>query len=105
MEEVKKAADEIDGLLSDNEPSVSFVPGFGQSSLDFTIACQIGEVTDQYAVQQRRHRDSISPENGPPQRCEATDLNLIYLELTEARKNGLNEKGSGEGENCERGGG
>ncbi|MGO9611969.1 MAG: mechanosensitive ion channel family protein [Dissulfurispiraceae bacterium] len=51
MEEVKEAADEIHGLLSDSEPSVSFVPGFGQSSLDFTIGCQIGEVTDQYAVQ------------------------------------------------------
>ncbi len=51
VEEVKKAVGQIPGLLGDPEPSVRFVPGFGDSSLDFTLICQVGEFTDQYPVQ------------------------------------------------------
>jgi small-conductance mechanosensitive channel len=30
---------------------VRFIPGFGDSSLDFTLICQVGEFVDQYLVQ------------------------------------------------------
>ncbi len=51
IEEAKKAAGEIPGLLGDPEPMARFVPGFGESSLDFTLVCHVKEVTDQYPVQ------------------------------------------------------
>lgn len=39
------------GLLADPEPFVRFIPGFGDSSLDFTLVVQVREFTDQYVVQ------------------------------------------------------
>jgi small-conductance mechanosensitive channel len=51
VEEAKKAVGEIPGLLGDPEPFVRFIPGFGESSLDFTLICQVGEFVDQYLAQ------------------------------------------------------
>jgi small-conductance mechanosensitive channel len=51
VEEVKKAVGEIPGLLGDPEPFVRFIPGFGDSSLDFTLICQVREFADQYLAQ------------------------------------------------------
>jgi small-conductance mechanosensitive channel len=51
IEEVKKAAGEIPGLLAEPEPFVRFIPGFGDSSLDFTLICQVAEFVDQYLAQ------------------------------------------------------
>ncbi|MGE5189228.1 MAG: hypothetical protein ACM3NF_04140, partial [Gemmatimonadota bacterium] len=42
---------EIPGLLSDPPPFVRFIPGFGDSSLDFTLICQVAEFVDQYLAQ------------------------------------------------------
>jgi small-conductance mechanosensitive channel len=50
-EVVQQAVEEVPGLLADPEPSVRFIPGFGQSSLDFTLTCQVREFEDQYPVQ------------------------------------------------------
>jgi small-conductance mechanosensitive channel len=51
VEEAKKGAQEIPGLLAEPEPFVRFIPGFGDSSLDFTLICQVREFTDQYLAQ------------------------------------------------------
>ncbi len=51
VEEAKKAVGEVPGLLADPAPSASFIPGFGQSSLDFTLGCYVREFTDQFSVQ------------------------------------------------------
>ena len=51
VEEAKKGASEIPGLLADPEPFVRFIPGFGDSSLDFTLICQVKEFVDQYLAQ------------------------------------------------------
>ena len=51
VEEAKKAIGEIPGLLGDPEPFVRFIPGFGDSSLDFTLICQVQEFVDQYLAQ------------------------------------------------------
>jgi len=51
VEEAKKAVGEVPGLLGDPEPFVRFIPGFGESSLDFTLICQVQEFVDQYPVQ------------------------------------------------------
>jgi small-conductance mechanosensitive channel len=41
VEEAKKAVGQIPGFLGDPEPFVRFIPGFGDSSLDFTLICQV----------------------------------------------------------------
>jgi small-conductance mechanosensitive channel len=51
VEEAKKGAANIPGLLADPAPFVRFIPGFGESSLDFTLICQVAEFTDQYLAQ------------------------------------------------------
>lgn len=51
IEEAKKAGGQIPGLLGEPEPFVRFIPGFGDSSLDFTLICQVQEFVDQYLVQ------------------------------------------------------
>jgi len=51
LDEAQKGAKEIQGLLAEPPPAVRFIPGFGGSSLDFTLHCQVAEFVDQYLVQ------------------------------------------------------
>jgi len=51
VEEATRAAGEVPGLLSEPAPFVRFIPGFGESSLDFTLICQVREFVDQYLAQ------------------------------------------------------
>ena len=68
IEEARNAAGEVEGLLEKPEPFVRFIPGFGDSSLDFTLICRVNTFVDQYLVQHelrkrifaRFRRDGIS---------------------------------------------
>lgn len=51
IEEATSGAQQIQGLLAEPSPFVRFIPGFGSSSLDFTLICQVKEFVDQYLVQ------------------------------------------------------
>jgi small-conductance mechanosensitive channel len=51
VEEAKEGAKNIPGLLAEPAPFVRFIPGFGDSSLDFTLICQVKEFVDQYLAQ------------------------------------------------------
>jgi small-conductance mechanosensitive channel len=51
VEEAQRAIEQVQGLLAEPAPFVRFIPGFGESSLDFTLICQVREFTDQYLVQ------------------------------------------------------
>jgi small-conductance mechanosensitive channel len=51
IEETREAAKEIPVLRLDPPPMVRFMPGFGDSSLNFTLICRIATYTDQYVVQ------------------------------------------------------
>lgn len=51
LDVAKSAVGEIPGLVGEPEPFVRFIPGFGDSSLDFTLICQVKEFVDQYLVQ------------------------------------------------------
>lgn len=51
IEEAIRGAGEISGLLAEPAPFVRFIPGFGDSSLDFTLICQVSEFVDQYLAQ------------------------------------------------------
>lgn len=43
--------DRVEGLSQDPRPNVKLNPGFGDSSLDFTLGIQIRDFRDQYLVQ------------------------------------------------------
>lgn len=51
IEEATLAADEVQGLMKDPAPFVRFIPGFGESSLDFTLICRVSSFVDQYLAQ------------------------------------------------------
>lgn len=51
LDVANSAIGKIDGLLSDPKPVVRFIPGFGDSSLDFTLICHVREYVDQFLVQ------------------------------------------------------
>jgi small-conductance mechanosensitive channel len=51
LDETHQALGTIPGLLSEPAPSVQLIPGFGASSLDFTLICHVREYTDQYRAQ------------------------------------------------------
>jgi small-conductance mechanosensitive channel len=51
VEEATRATGEVPGLLAEPAPFVRFIPGFGESSLDFTLICQVREFVDQYLAQ------------------------------------------------------
>jgi len=51
IEESLRATREVEGLLEDPAPFVRFIPGFGESSLDFTLICRVGNYVDQYLAQ------------------------------------------------------
>jgi small-conductance mechanosensitive channel len=51
VEVASGAVGEVPGLLGEPAPFVRFIPGFGESSLDFTLICQVEEFVDQYLAQ------------------------------------------------------
>jgi small-conductance mechanosensitive channel len=51
VEEAIRAAGKIEGLRAEPAPFVRFIPGYGESSLDFTLICRVNTFVDQYFVQ------------------------------------------------------
>ena len=51
VEEASRAVGEVPGLLAEPAPTARLIPGFGDLSLDFTLACQVSSFTDQFVVQ------------------------------------------------------
>jgi small-conductance mechanosensitive channel len=56
IDEALKATNEVPGLLGDSRPSVDFVPGFGASSLEFTLVCKVRDYRDQQSVKHELHK-------------------------------------------------
>ncbi|HUL00654.1 MAG TPA: mechanosensitive ion channel family protein [Nitrospirota bacterium] len=50
LDEVNKASLDIPGICKETPPSVLLVPGFGASSLDFTLFCRVKDIVDQQRV-------------------------------------------------------
>lgn len=50
LEEARKAQAEVPGLLADSAPSVRLLPGFGESSLAFSLLCHIRDIADQNPI-------------------------------------------------------
>jgi small-conductance mechanosensitive channel len=50
LEEALASVGEVEGLLKDPQPVVRFNPGFGDSSLNFTLVVQVREYQHQFAI-------------------------------------------------------
>lgn len=51
VDETVKAIGQVPGLLAEPAPFVRFIPGFGDSALQFTLICAVATYLDQFAVQ------------------------------------------------------
>lgn len=51
LEEVVATIGHLPGLVAEPAPFVRFIPGFGESSLKFTLIVQVSKFVDQYLVQ------------------------------------------------------
>jgi small-conductance mechanosensitive channel len=51
VEEGRRAVGHVAGLLAEPAPSAKFIPGFGESSLDFTLVVHVASFVDQFEVQ------------------------------------------------------
>jgi small-conductance mechanosensitive channel len=51
LEEATRGIGHVPGLLADPKPSAMLIPGFGDSSLDFTLVCHVASFVDQFEVQ------------------------------------------------------
>ncbi len=60
LDEAAKAAEEVPGLLKDPPAVARLIPGFGESSLDFTVTCFVQSYEDhapaQHALRKRIYR-------------------------------------------------
>ena len=51
LEEANRAIGEVPGLVAEPKPAARLIPGFGDSSLDFTLVCHVASFVDQFEVQ------------------------------------------------------
>ena len=76
LNEVGSAAvGQVPGLLKEPAPSAKFIPGFGKTTMDFSLDCQVAEFADQFLVQHelrkriyarfREERVQFRPPTGP----------------------------------------
>ena len=56
VDEARKAIGQVAGLLGEPPPTARFIPGFGESSLDFTLNLNVASFVDQFEVQHHIRR-------------------------------------------------
>ena len=87
-DEVIKATTDVPGLLNDPAPSIRFVPGFGVSSLDFTLLVYVRDYRDQQSVQHELHKRIFK--RFKQERIEfAFPTRLVYVKNTPAESRDL----------------
>jgi small-conductance mechanosensitive channel len=87
VDETTQAIGHLPGLLAEPAPFVRFIPGFGNSSLDFTLICQVGEFTDQYLVQHELRKRIL-------RRFKAEGIEIPYPQRTVHLRNIVNKEPS-----------
>src|SRR5713226_1568746 len=82
VDEAAKGAGQIPGLLAHPAPFVRLIPGFGESSLDFTLNVEVASFVDQYVVQHELRKRIL-------RRLRAEGIEIPYpvrtVELRDAR--------------------
>ena len=51
VDEARRAAGDVEGMLAEPPPVARLIPGFGEYSLDFTLVCWVARFPDQFNVQ------------------------------------------------------
>jgi small-conductance mechanosensitive channel len=51
VEEARRAASDVPGLLGEPAPTARLIPGFTESGLEFSLTCHVATYVDQYLVQ------------------------------------------------------
>jgi small-conductance mechanosensitive channel len=69
VDEATRAARDVPGLLDDPRPTARLIPGFGESSLDFTVACQVESFVVQYPVQHELRKRILRRLRAEVSRC------------------------------------
>jgi small-conductance mechanosensitive channel len=75
LEIAQTAISELPGLLASPAPQVRFMPGFGESSLDFTLIVHIREFADQVPVQHELRKRIFK-------QCKAQGIEIPYPHRT-----------------------
>src|SRR5881409_2739943 len=82
VDEATKGLGQIPGLLAHPAPFVRLIPGFGESSLDFTLNVEVASFVDQYVVQHELRKRIL-------RRLRAEGIEIPYpvrtVELRDAR--------------------
>jgi len=91
VEEAAAAAKEVPGLLADPPPAARLIPGFGESSLDFTLACHVERFVDQYPVQHELRKRILK-------RLRAEGIEIPYPQRTVHLAPGSRASGAAQGE-------
>ena len=87
LDEAARAVDEIPGLLAEPKPRVRLIPGFGESSIDFTLTCHVASFVDQFDVQHLVRKRLL-------QRLAAEDIEIPYPTRTvHLRTDGTSDMG------------
>jgi len=60
LDEIKKAVGKVPGLLAEPPACVRFAPGFGPSSIDLTLNCNVQKFADQFLVQHEMRKRIFS---------------------------------------------
>jgi small-conductance mechanosensitive channel len=82
VDEARKAAGELAGLLAEPAPSAKLIPGFGEYSLDFTLVCHVASFVDQYDVQHELRKRIL-------RRFRAEGIEIPYpIRIVESRNGG-----------------
>ncbi len=104
LEVAKEAGqDQLEGFLALPEPNVRLIPGFGDSSLDFTLNVSVRRFVDQYFVQSELRKRIIDrfTKDGIDMPFPTRTL-LLDQSVTELLKNG-GKQGNGESSSCKSG--
>ena len=79
VDEARRTAAELPGLLAEPSPTVRLIPGFGLYGLEFTLSCQVASFVDQYAVQHELRKRVL-------RRLQREGIDLSYPIRTELRE-------------------
>jgi small-conductance mechanosensitive channel len=71
LEEVQGAGGQVPGLLVVPPPTVRLIPGFSDSSLEFTLTCHVATFVDQFSVQHELRKRIL-------RRLRAEDIGIPY---------------------------
>jgi small-conductance mechanosensitive channel len=91
LEIAQQGVADIPGLVGEPAPSVRLIPGFGDSSLNFTLNCHVGEFVDQFLAQHELRKRIVK-------RFREAGIEIPFPVRTVRLSGGIGDRVSGIGE-------